>query len=269
MEKTVAKAMKALELLCRAETPLGVTEIARALSLNKSNVHRLLGTLLALGYVRRAENAAYAASVKVWELGALVWAHNDLGRVAKPYLAELCARTGETVFVTVLDGCDVLYLEKQESAHPVRIAATVGGRLPSYCSASGRVLLAYAADGERRIQGIKFTRYTPNTITSPKEFRAALQKVRQQGFELSVEEYMPGVCGLAVPIRGGSGDVTAALGLAALRQRLSDAKMKRLLAALREAADRIGYDAGYRETAAVNTAGRRSSRPATPAPPAS
>jgi len=247
MEKTVAKAMKALELLCRTEAPLGVTQIARELELNKSNVHRVLGTLLALGYVRRAEKAAYAPSLKLYELGALVWSRNDLGRVAKPHLDELCARTGETVFVTVLDGCDVLYLEKQESAHPVRIAATVGGRLPSYCSASGRVLLAYASDGAQRAQDIKFVRHTPNTITSAKELRLALDKVRRQGFELSVEEYMADVCGLAVPIRGGTGDVRAALGLAALKRRLSDANVKRLLAALRETADRIAYDAGYRD----------------------
>lgn len=248
MEKTVAKAMKALELLCRADTPLGVTQIARELALNKSNVHRVLGTLLALGYVRRAENSAYAPSLKLWELGAVVWARNDLGRVAKPYLADLCAKTGETVFVTVLDGCDVLYLEKQESLHPVRIAAAVGGRLPAYCSASGRVLLAYDPDGERRIQDIKFVRHTPNTITAAKELRSALQKVRQQGFELSVEEYMAGVCGLAVPIRGGSGEVRAALGLAALKQRLSDSKVKRLLAALRDTAEKVGYDAGRRDS---------------------
>ena len=268
MEKTVAKAMKALELLCRADAPLGITQIARELALNKSNVHRVLGTLLALGYVRRAENAAYAPSLKLWEMGALVWSRNDLGRVAKPHLADLCAKTGETVFVTVLDGCDVLYLEKQESAHPVRIAAAVGGRLPAYCSASGRVLLAYDPDGDRRIQEIKFVRHTPNTFTSAKELRRALENVRQQGFELSVEEYMADVCGLAVPIRGGSGEVTAALGLAALKPRLSEAKIKRLLAALRETAEKIGYAAGYRG-AAVNTAGRRSSRPATPSPPAS
>lgn len=246
MEKTVAKAIKALELLCRAEQPLGVTQVARALGLNKSNAHRVLGTLLALGYVRRAENAAYAPSLKLYELGALVWSRNDLGRVAKPYLANLCARTGETVFVTVLDGSDVLYLEKQESAHPVRIAATVGGRLPGYCSASGRVLLAYAPDGEQRIHNIDFVRHTANTIMSVEDLRSALHKVREQGFELSVEEYMADVCGLAVPIRGGGGEIRAALGLAALKPRLSEPNVKRLLAALRETAERIGYDAGYR-----------------------
>jgi IclR family KDG regulon transcriptional repressor len=272
LEKTVVKALKALEVLCRADEPVGVTRLARALALNKSNAHRILGTLLALGYVRRDGAAGYAPSLKLWELGASVRVHNDLGRIAKPYLPELSARTGETVLVAVLDGCDSLYLEKQESAHPVRIAATVGQRLPGYCSATGRVLLAHAADSERLIPTIKFVRHAVNTITSAKELRQALLKVRQQGFALSVEEYMAGVCGLAVPIRGSNGDVTAALGLTALKLGLTEARIKRLVAALHDTAEKIGYDAGYRPPASeaqaspapprlVSTAGRRSSRP--------
>lgn len=270
MEKTVAKALRALEVLCRADEPVGVTRLARELALNKSNAHRILGTLLALGYVRRAGTAGYAPSLKLWELGASVRVHNDLGRIAKPYLPDLSARTGETVLVAVLDGSESLYLEKQESAHPVRIAATVGQRLPGYCSATGRVLLAHDPDVERLIPTIKLVRYAANTITSAKELRAALQKVREQGYALSVEEYMAGVCGLAVPIRGASGDVVAALGLTALKQGLTDARLKRLIAALREAAEAIGYDAGYRAPGPEpSTAGRRSSRPAPSSPPGS
>ena len=274
MEKTVAKALRALEVLCRADAPLGVTRLAHELALNKSNAHRILGTLLALGYVRRADKTGYAPSLKLWELGASVRIHNDLGRIAKPYLPDLSARTGETVLVAVLDGCDSLYLEKQESAHPVRIAANVGQRLPGYCSATGRVLLAHDPDGERLIQGIKFVRHAANTITSARDLRAALHKVRQQDFALSVEEYMAGVCGLAVPIRGSNGRVIAALGLTALKQGLIDAKVKRLIAALRETAEKIGYDAGYRAGSAdappqISTAGRRSSRRAPSSPPAS
>jgi IclR family transcriptional regulator, KDG regulon repressor len=248
MEKTVVKAFKALEVLCREEAPMGVTQVARALAINKSNAHRLLGTLVGLGYARRTDTGAYAPSLRIWELGSVVRGRHDVGRIARPYLPELCARTGETVLVAVLDGCDTLYLEKQESAHPVRVAAAVGARLPSYCSASGRVLLAFAPDAEDRMREIEFKRYTPNTIASVKELRTALEKVRQQGYELSVREFLPGMCGLAVPVRDSSGTVVAALGLTALSQHVSGAAMKRLLGILKAGAAAISRDLGYLDT---------------------
>ncbi len=246
MEKTVVKAIKALEFVCRAEQPVGVSQIARALDLNKSNAHRILGTLVALGYVRRTERSTYAPSLRLWELGSLVRSGNELGRIAKPHLAELCAATGETVLISVLDGCDTLYLEKQESTHPVRIAATVGSRLPAYCSATGRVLLAYDRDAESRIQDMKIVRYTQNSIASTKELRTALEEVRRQGFALSVQGFIAGVCALAVPIRGNTDDVVAALGLTSLTPQMSDATVKRLVSVLRQTAEKISYDVGHR-----------------------
>lgn len=246
MEKTAVKAFKALEYVCREDQPVGVSQLARELKINRSNAHRILATLVALGYVRQTEASTYAPSLKLWELGLTGRSVNELGRIAKPHLVDLCAATGETVLISVLDGGDTLYLEKQESAQPIRIAATIGSRIPAYCSATGRVLLAYDPGAENRIQDMKLVRFTPQSIGSVKELRGALDEVRRLGFAFSAQGYMAGICALAVPIRGSNGEVVAALGLTSVAQKMSAMTVKRLVSGLKDTAHKIGRDAGYR-----------------------
>jgi len=251
LDKSVTKTFRALEYLCRHDGQVGVTQLARQLDLNKSTTHRILATLLALGFVRRIENGAYTVSLKIGELGSLVSARNSLSQIAMPYLSELCLRTEETVLIAVLDGCHSLYLQKTETTTPGHIGATVGSRLPTYCCATGKVLLAFGQDLEPRIRAINFVRHTPHTITKIDELRRTLEKVRSDGFALNVEEFIVGVSGLALPIFNSGGNVAAALAITTLAHRLTATTVDRVVPLMRQTAASITFDLGYRNESEI------------------
>ena len=103
MDKTVAKALRVFEYLCRAEKPLGVRDLARKLQLSKSNSHRTLQTLVDLHYVEQTEEGLYYPTLKTWELGNLVVSRLNVIQVAKSLLNELNQKTGESVYLATLD----------------------------------------------------------------------------------------------------------------------------------------------------------------------
>jgi DNA-binding IclR family transcriptional regulator len=246
MEKTAAKAFAAFEALCKAGGPVSVTALANVLGLNKSNVHRLLGTLVELGYARRNDRAGYEPSLKVWELGQSVWARNSLTHVAGRHLENLTRRLDHTVLIAVLDGDDLLYVDKRDGNGPVRLTATVGRRVQPHCSATGKVLLAFDPLGAARMKGRVFQRLTPHTIGSVAQLEATLVRVRSQGYAVNRDELVDGLSGVAVPIRNSSGAVVAALGTTMLTAHLPRDRAGDLVPELKAAADGISFDLGWR-----------------------
>src|SRR5690242_19224462 len=132
MDTTFVKGLTLIELLAKSDEPRGVTSLARELDLTKSNVHRLLTTLVATGYVRRDDaNASYELSSKVWEIGLKVGSRFNLAKIARPRMTQLAELTGESVHLSVLDMAEVVYMDKIESLQPIRSYTSVGGRAPA------------------------------------------------------------------------------------------------------------------------------------------
>ena len=135
--------------------------------------------------------------------------------VARPILQRLADQAGETAIIGVMsdDGTAIIYADMVESGNPIRFAAKIGDRRPLYCSAGGRLLLAYRPAGE--IDGYfartKLVAMTPQTVTNPKQLRAILQEIRSTGLARTVGQTAPDVSGIAVPIHASDGSVTAAL----------------------------------------------------------
>jgi DNA-binding IclR family transcriptional regulator len=120
-DKGAAKVLRILEHLAQADRPVGVAELASALRLSKSSVHRPLTTLVELGYVRQETlTARYAASLKMWEVGSAVLDRLDLKRVAAEPMTELAGKTRETVHLSILDGKHVVHIDKIECEHAIR-----------------------------------------------------------------------------------------------------------------------------------------------------
>src|SRR5512136_2791587 len=112
--------------------------------MNKSTVHRLLGTLESKHFIHRSKTTGlYHLSFRFVEMAALVLQDVDLQRWAQPYLERLVAECDETADLAVLDGAHVIYLQVVESPRPVKLAVAVGQRLPAFCTASGKAFLAY------------------------------------------------------------------------------------------------------------------------------
>ncbi|HVZ54007.1 MAG TPA: IclR family transcriptional regulator [Pseudolabrys sp.] len=268
MEKTVAKALRALEVLCESERPAALSALTRRLGLNKSNVHRLLGTLIELGYARRNEDATYEASLKIWELGQMRWSRHGLTHVAARHLDRLGADLDETVLLAILDQNDVLYIDTREAQKPIRLTASVGRRLQPHCSATGKLLLAFSEDEVGKLDGRPLQKYTRRTLTALPELRGVLDKVRQQGYALNVNELVDGLAGIAVPVRDSTGRVIAALGATLLSAQVSQKRVKEIVDKLRAASALISADLGWTGAPRAVPAGHAETSPPRKSAPA-
>jgi len=247
MDKTFLKGLVLLETLARSEQPCGVTELASELQLTKSNVHRLLQGLVHQGFARNVEDTGrYELTMKLWELGSHVFGRLDVRHVADPFMKTLAAETSETVHLSTLDGIEVLYLAKIDSPQPVRAYTTVGGRAPAQCVATGKAQLAWSDAATLESVKIALSAYTSKSMTRPQQLDSELERVRLQGFAVNIGEWRQQVCGVAAPIRDGSGRVIAALGVSGPADRLRLRIMHSLAPTIMTAAEKISSLLGYR-----------------------
>ena len=240
MNNTLIKGLGLLEVLAHADRPLGVTELATRIGLGKSNVHRLLQALVELGYVRRdGETGAYAASIRLWELGSAVLANLDLKRAAQGWMDWLLDRTRETVHLSVLDGDEVVYVDKLDSPEPVRAYTQIGGRAPAHCVATGKALLAWSGEVHLDALSRRLRAATLRTVTEPAEFLREMERVRALGYAVNRGEWRESVGGVAAPVRDPGGRVVAAVGVSGPIERLRPSGFKALSADVIRAAEGV------------------------------
>lgn len=222
MDKTLLKGLRVLETLAASPQPMGVTKLARVLDLTKSNVHRTLQTLVAAGYVRSIpETATYECTLKLFEIASTIVGRLDVRQIADPYLQQLAHATQESIHLSVLDGLDVIYLNKIESPQPVRAYSAVGGRAPAHCVASGKALLAWQSDTMLAGLPEQLAQWTPRTLDSRDALLADLAETRRRGFSINCGEWRDAVGGAAAPVFDAHGQPVAALGISGPLERLS------------------------------------------------
>ncbi|MDN5843916.1 MAG: IclR family transcriptional regulator, partial [Alcaligenaceae bacterium] len=245
MDSTSIKALRALEWICLRDSPTGVTEMSVALGLGKSNAHRVLATLQAMGYVHTLEDGRYAATLKTWELGCVVIERLDFKHLARPIMELLSDESMETVHLSIIDGMDVVYVDKVESNQPVRAYSRIGGRAPAYTVATGKALLAFQRNLEQLIPE-KLKKYTQATIADHKTLIRELATVRENGFAINRGEWRESVCGVAAPIRNDRAEVISAIGISGPESRLALDKLHALAPNVIESARKISFQLGYR-----------------------
>jgi DNA-binding IclR family transcriptional regulator len=250
MDKAVAKAFRLLEALAAHAQPRRVTELGRELGMAKSNVHRLLRTLVELGYVRQGRQGLYEASLRMWECGTRVLAHLSVQQVALDHLTRLAAATGEQVNLSILDGGEVLYIATISAAHgtrgrPMLGQRVLGQRAPLYGVATGKVILAHLPDAMIRAAAKHLHPVTPRTIGTFERLRAELAEVRRRGFAMNLGEWHIGVHAVAAPIPGPDGTMVAAVSIAGPAERLHAKRLRALAPLVVEAAGAIGLDLVY------------------------
>lgn len=214
MNNTLLKGLAVLELLSRSPRPLGLTQVGKELGMGKSNVHRLMQALVETRFVLRdEETGTYTPSIKLWELGSAVLGKLDLRRHAERQMESLMELTGESVHLSVLDGVEVVYVHKVDSASPVRAYTQIGGRVPASCVATGKAQLAFAREHVIESACAALKRHTEHTITDRDDFLKDMLKVRQRGYATNRAEWREGVWGIAAPIMDMRGFVIAAVGI--------------------------------------------------------
>jgi DNA-binding IclR family transcriptional regulator len=249
--QVIDRALSVLEVLAEEGRPLSLVKLSKSLDLPKSTTMRLLMVLEGHRFVQKsAESGLYSLGLKLFELGSKAAAQFDLTERARPHLERMVSRTGETAYLSVLDGGEALVLERVESSRAVRVPTNVGWRHPAHSAAVGKVLLAFAPEsklasalGKGSLRG-----YTRKTITSVVHLREELQRVREQGFALDDEETEDGLRCIAAAVREHSGQVTAALGIVGPAYRIPDEAVTTVAATVIGAADKLSAELGYRVT---------------------
>ena len=244
---SVRNAARLLKEFSHTDRELGVSELARRLGLGTSTVHRMLATLTAERLLERGTTpGSYRLGLAVFELGASASARLDLHEAALPVMASLRHSTRETVHIAVLDGLEVVFVERLESPQTVRIFSRVGNRLPAYCTSTGKVLLA-ALPPEvlaERLTGWRPKRFTAHTITDPAALVAQLRVVAERGWSVNAEESRLGLSSVGAPIRDAEGIVIAALSIAWPVDRHGGSALRRHTALVRDAAGVISRRLG-------------------------
>lgn len=197
---------------------LGISELAGILGLTRSTTHRYVATLAALGYLQQDDaTKRYRLAARVLDLGFSVLASLELREIAGPYLRRLTETTGHTSNLAIRDGTDVILIDRVRGRpgryHHLEFTLHTGSRLPSYCSATGKALLAFLPrpDLDRILDRIDLIQRGPRTITSRTALLASLRQVRSTGVAVNDEELDMALRSIAVPVRSRSGEVVAAV----------------------------------------------------------
>lgn len=249
---SLPKGLAILEALAASSESSGVTELARTLGMPKSGVHRLLRMLCELGWVREAANGRYECTLRIWEVGMRVVDRHDLRAMAAPHMRALAEATRETVHLSILQGAEVLYLDKIDSPQPVRAYTRVGGRAPAACVATGKALLAWSTPSQIVQAGAALQPYTPKTLADTEQLNAELQRVRTQGYAINRGEWRATVCGLAAPVLDGRGNAIAALGISGPAERLTQKALRGLTNAVVDSAGALSRELGYHHAPSSN-----------------
>lgn len=208
---------------------MGLQELSTALDLNKSTVHRILNSLICMDYVRQdPETTKYSLSFKICGLSNQILSQNSMIDIARPFIKELSANSGETVHLVQLDGINATYIDKVEaSQNSVRMISMVGKSIPLYCSGVGKAILADMPDA--KIESIWkqsfIQQLTEHTVTRFVDFMNLIEETRRSGYALDNEENEIGVRCIAVSLKGYNGKSTYAISISAPKDRMSDARI--------------------------------------------
>lgn len=248
---SVRNAARLLKEFSRGSREIGVTELSRRLGIGKSTAHRLLNTLAEERLLEQdPDTGAYRLGLAMYELGTSVSMHTDLHEACSPVVDQLRNATRETVQVAVLDGREVVYVERRESPQTLRLFGRVGHRNDAHCTSTGKLLLAYlpAHRLEPLLDGWDLARKTPHTIRDIGTLRLELDRVRQRGWAENVNEAEMGVASVSAPIRNGLGEVVAAVSVAGPLQRITNDSLKRFARPTVEAGLAISRRLGFRDS---------------------
>lgn len=247
--QSVARAIKLVELLADINREISLTVLSKRLQWPKSTVYGFLSTLREFHYVDQSPTTGcYKLGVRFFEIGNIVSRSWDVTAVAKSHMQWLNAESGEMVQLATEDDGDVLYLDKIDSTHMLRIVSEVGGRQPMHCTGLGKVLLAHRppADVKSIVSRKGLQRLTPKTITTMAQLEAELAKARRDGYALDDREVMEGLRCVAAPIFNQEGQVRYAVSVSGLYSNIQGESLEHIVRMVKLCASNISHAMGYR-----------------------
>lgn len=213
---------------------LSLSKLARRSGVPKASVHRLAQELLELGFLERV-GASYRLGMGLFEIGARVPRTRALRESLLPFMHALHAATKQTIHLTVMQGTEIVFVERVNSYGQAPSRSKLGGHLPLHCSATGKVFMAFGPADlfETAVRG-PLARLTPNSAASPARLRAQIDRVRADGYAVEFEEVMQGFSSIAVPLYQANGALIAGLSVTGTLQRSEMARFTRSLLMTKE-----------------------------------
>ncbi|MEY2952282.1 MAG: hypothetical protein RLZZ401_369 [Pseudomonadota bacterium] len=237
------KALDVLDAVGAAPAGLGQSAIAERLGLPRTTTYRLLATLVTRGLLRRdPQRKVYCLGFRCVEMARQTYAAPDLVAAAMAEMRSLRDLTGETCYLSVLDGLEVLSLERCDGAHSQRSSAALGQRKPVYCTSQGKAILSAMDDQSRdcTVRDLVLKAHTPLTITDRRRLNAELKITAARGYAVDDEEILVGIRCVGAPIVDAHGKVRGAISIAGPAYRMTRARLDLLGPELAEAARRTG-----------------------------
>lgn len=246
----VARVFDVLELLVSHAGGKTLTEITKSLGLPASSAHNLLQRMAATDVVSITDDLRYTLGPRAVRLGIRIVDTIEVRTLARRWIQDLARRTGDDVYLAVRSGTRVLYVDKVPGTRPVTVDIRLGQRLYLHATAVGKLYAANNPQVYRRLTGEARARFTPSTLVSDAELDEELGRIRSSGYSVSREEAIPGIVGLAVPIRDTYGELVAAIHVSAPVTELDAKREQELLEAARTAAAAIERELGRSDESA-------------------
>ncbi|WP_421854830.1 IclR family transcriptional regulator [Oricola sp.] len=199
---TLGKAMAVLDAVSNASAPLRFTDLLDQVKQPRGTLHRNISNLIDEGLLQVNPDHSYELGIRLLRFASNAWAHNRFREIAEPHLQRLYETVGETIHLGVLQGVEVIYLDKVESRQSVRMHSQIGNASPAFCTGVGKAALSALSDGElqTRISAIRFQAHTPSTLQTAQALLDEIDEIRTRGYGFDREEHETGIHCVAAPV---------------------------------------------------------------------
>ena len=247
--QSVDRALSILELLSKNPKGLGLTAISKELNLAKSTAHRLLSSLISRDFIYQSkEDESYNLSLKLAKLSFAIIENIDIRKIARPFIEELSAVVNEVVHLCILDGHEVVYIDKVESNRTLRMYSQIGKRALLHCTGVGKMILSGLPDSDINniINQAGLPKFTENTIVSKESLLKEIQLIRSRGYSLDQEEHERGIYCISAPIYDYTGAIIAGFSVSGPTERMlkginSEEYKEHILETSRRISELMGY----------------------------
>lgn len=241
------RGLRLLQLFSQSERGLTAKQVTKLSGLPFSTVHRFLVNLESAGYLNCSGEGVYYLGVACFAVGQSALSQLDIRRLSLPYLQELNQQTRETIHLTVRHGLFAVYVEKLDSPEQLRIHSRIGASVPLYCTAVGKVMLAFMPQEEREkvLRQLELKRLTPNTVGNLQELRTELYRVEKNGYACDLEEHELHIRCIAAPVWDHTGGMNASLSITAPMVRMPVSRLRQLAPMIQQAGLKISRELGY------------------------
>jgi DNA-binding IclR family transcriptional regulator len=246
--QSIDRAVAILECFTENRRELKLSDIAQMLNLNKSTVHGILNTMKYHGFIEQDEiTQKYRLGTRFIVYGDLVVNSMDIANISCPLLERVCEKVEETVHIAMLDGTDVVYIEKRECNKSIKTSTKKGARAPAYVTADGRVILCHMEkDKLKEVLPRSLKKVNSNTTIDKQQFLESLIEIKNKGYAVDYEETVQGLVCIAAPIFDNTGTVKYSIGVTCPSVRMTEDKINEYIDLMKMTASEISNRIGYR-----------------------